>query len=79
MGTGTTIATACSSRVPEPARAVLWDQIRPVLLGHQVMETIRSYMRLNDIHVQAQRRKFSPGGHVSFSARPSRRRDFRKR
>jgi integrase/recombinase XerD len=49
------------------------------LLGHEDMETIRNYMHLNDIHIQTQKRKFSPGDHVSFSARPSRRRDFRKR
>jgi site-specific recombinase XerD len=49
------------------------------LLGHEDMETIRNYMHLNDIHIQTQKRKFSPGDHVSFSARPSRRRDFRKK
>ncbi len=48
------------------------------LLGHEDMETIRNYMHLNDIHIQTQKRKFSPGDHVSFSARPTRRRDFRK-
>jgi len=49
------------------------------LLGHEDMEMIRNYMHLNDLHVQSQKRKFSPGDHVSFSARPSRRRDFRKK
>ncbi len=49
------------------------------LLGHEDMETIRNYMHLNDIHIQMQKRKLSPGDHVSFSARPGRRRDFRKR
>lgn len=49
------------------------------LLGHEDMETIRNYMHLNDLHIQTQKRKFSPGDHVSFSAHPTRRRDFRKR
>ena len=49
------------------------------LLGHEDMETIRNYMRLNDNHVQTQKRKFSPGDYVSFSARPTQHRDFRKR
>jgi site-specific recombinase XerD len=49
------------------------------LLGHEDMATIRNYMHLNDIHIQTQKRKFSPGDHVSFSARPTRRRDFRKK
>jgi integrase/recombinase XerD len=49
------------------------------LLSHEDMETIRNYMHLNDIHIQTQKRKFSPGDHVSFSARPTRRRDFRKK
>ena len=49
------------------------------LLGHEDMETIRNYMHLNDVHIQTQKRKFSPGDHVSFSARPGRRREFRKK
>src|SRR5262249_4205452 len=48
------------------------------LLGHEDMETIRNYMHLNDLHVQTQKRKVSPGDHVSYSAPPNRRRDFRK-
>jgi site-specific recombinase XerD len=47
------------------------------LLGHEDMETIRNYMHLNDIHIQTQKRKFSPGDHVSFASRATRRRDFR--
>jgi len=47
------------------------------LLGHEDMETIRNYMHLNDIHIQTQKRKFSPGDHVQFSAAPRRRRSFR--
>lgn len=47
------------------------------LLGHEDMATIRNYMHLNDIHIQMQKRKFSPGDHVSFSARPRRRTNFR--
>ena len=43
------------------------------------MGTIRNYTHLNDIHIQTQKRKFSPGDHVSFSARSVRRKDFRKR
>lgn len=48
------------------------------LLGHEDMETIRNYMHLNDIHIQTQKRKFSPGDHLSIPARPTRRKNFRK-
>ena len=34
------------------------------LLGHEDMATIRNYMHLNDIHIQTQKRKFSPGDHA---------------
>jgi site-specific recombinase XerD len=48
------------------------------LLGHEDMETIRNDMPVNDIHIQTQKRKFSPGDHVSFSSTPRRRRGFRR-
>jgi site-specific recombinase XerD len=47
------------------------------LLGHEDMETIHNYMHLNDLHIQTQKRKFSPGDHVSFSATRRRRQGFR--
>ncbi|MFI5272205.1 MAG: tyrosine-type recombinase/integrase [Ktedonobacterales bacterium] len=47
------------------------------LLGHEDMETIRNYTHLNDIHIQTQKRKFSPGDYVAFSAAPRLRRGFR--
>jgi hypothetical protein len=43
------------------------------------METIRNYMHLNDLHIQTQKRKFSPGDHVPFSATSRRRTAFRAR
>jgi len=43
------------------------------------METIRNYMHLNDLHIQTQKRKFSPGDHVAFSATSRRRTAFRAR
>jgi site-specific recombinase XerD len=46
------------------------------LLGHEDMETIRNSMRVNDLHSQAQKRKFSPGDHVTFSATPGAGEDF---
>jgi site-specific recombinase XerD len=49
------------------------------LLGHEDMETIRNYMHLNDLHIQTQKRKFSPGDHVAFSATSRRRTGFRSR
>jgi integrase/recombinase XerD len=49
------------------------------LLGHEDMETIRNYMHLNDLHIQTQKRKFSPGDHVAFSATSRRRTAFRAR
>lgn len=48
------------------------------LLGHEDMATIRNYMHMNDVHIQMQKRKYSPGDHVTFSAKPRRRSDFRK-
>jgi integrase/recombinase XerD len=48
------------------------------LLGHEAIEPTRNYMHLKDLHIQTQKRQFSPGDHVSFSACPIRRKDFRK-
>src|SRR5207249_3962118 len=31
------------------------------LLGHEDISTIKNYMHLNDVNVQSQKRKFSPG------------------
>ncbi len=51
------------------------------LLGHEDISTIKNYMHLNDVNVQAQKRKFSPGDNVPF-ANPSggrkKRSDFRE-
>ncbi len=50
------------------------------LLGHEDISTIKNYMHLNDVNVQAQKRKFSPGDSVPFTNPPSgskRRTDFR--
>jgi integrase/recombinase XerD len=35
------------------------------LLGHESMETVKIYMRMNDEMIQGQKRKFSPGDHLS--------------
>jgi site-specific recombinase XerD len=51
------------------------------LLGHEDISTIKNYMHLNDINVQTQKRKFSPGDSVPFANTPSgrkRRTDFRE-
>jgi integrase/recombinase XerD len=37
------------------------------LLGHEDISTIKNYMHLNDVNVQAQKRKFSPGDSVPFA------------
>lgn len=37
------------------------------LLGHEDIATIREYMHLNDMLVQEQKRKFSPGDNVPFA------------
>jgi len=47
------------------------------LLGHEDMETIRNYMHLADVHVQAQKRKFSPGNEIEMTPRRLRRQSFR--
>lgn len=44
------------------------------LLGHEDMATIKNYMHLNDINIQEQKRKFSPGDNVPFAADAGRRR-----
>jgi hypothetical protein len=50
------------------------------LLGHADISTIKNYMHLNDMHVQTQKRKFSPGDNVPFAAQSQSRKqrtDFR--
>jgi site-specific recombinase XerD len=37
------------------------------LLGHEDMATIKQYMHLNDMLIQEQKRKFSPGDNVPFN------------
>ena len=37
------------------------------LLGHEDISTIKNYMHLNDVNVQSQKRKFSPGDNVPFA------------
>jgi integrase/recombinase XerD len=37
------------------------------LLGHEDISTIKNYMHLNDVNVQDQKRKFSPGDNVPFA------------
>jgi len=34
------------------------------LLGHENLETVKMYMRMNDEMIQGQKRKFSPGDHL---------------
>ncbi len=51
------------------------------LLGHEDISTIKNYMHLNDVNVQAQKRKFSPGDSVPFVAQVQQRKqrtDFRE-
>jgi len=51
------------------------------LLGHEDISTIKNYMHLNDVNVQAQKRKFSPGDNVPFANQPGgrqKRTDFRE-
>ncbi len=51
------------------------------LLGHEDISTIKNYMHLNDLNVQSQKRKFSPGDSVPFVNTPSgrkKRTDFRE-
>lgn len=51
------------------------------LLGHEDISTIKNYMHLNDVNVQAQKRKFSPGDNVPFanqSGGRKKRTDFRE-
>jgi integrase/recombinase XerD len=38
------------------------------LLGHEDISTIKNYMHLNDVNVQTQKRKFSPGDNVPFAS-----------
>jgi site-specific recombinase XerD len=49
------------------------------LLGHEDMATVKIYMRMNDETIQNQKRKFSPGDHLSThlpGPRQTRRRGF---
>jgi site-specific recombinase XerD len=49
------------------------------LLGHEDMATVKMYMRMNDETIQGQKRKFSPGDHLTKSLpgpRQTRRRGF---
>lgn len=49
------------------------------LLGHEEMSTVKQYMRMNDETLQSQKRKYSPGDHLSTSMpgpREDRRRGF---
>lgn len=49
------------------------------LLGHEDMATVKVYMRMNDETIQSQKRKFSPGDHLSTrlpGPRQTRRRGF---
>ncbi len=51
------------------------------LLGHEDISTIKNYMHLNDVNVQEQKRKFSPGDNVPFVTTPGghkQRTDFRE-
>ncbi|GER86323.1 tyrosine recombinase XerD [Dictyobacter vulcani] len=34
------------------------------MLGHEDISTVKNYMHLNDVNVQTQKRKFSPGDHM---------------
>lgn len=43
------------------------------LLGHEDISTIKNYMHLNDVNVQAQKRKFSPSDSVPFANPPAER------
>ncbi|GER86368.1 tyrosine recombinase XerC [Dictyobacter vulcani] len=38
------------------------------MLGHEDISTVKNYMHLNDVNVQSQKRKFSPGDNVPFLA-----------
>jgi integrase/recombinase XerD len=52
------------------------------LLGHEDMATVKMYMRMNDETIQDQKRKFSPGDHLSTrlpGPRQTRRRGFQPR
>lgn len=52
------------------------------LLGHEDMATVKMYMRMNDETIQDQKRKFSPGDHLSTrlpGPRQTRRRGFQER
>lgn len=43
------------------------------MLGHEDISTVKHYMHLNDLNVQTQKRKFSPGDNVPFLQTPNRR------
>ncbi len=43
------------------------------LFEHEDISTIKNYMHLNDVNVQAQKRKFRPGDSVPFANTPGRR------
>jgi len=50
------------------------------ILGHEDIATVKNYMHLNDLNVQSQKRKFSPGDNVPFvqqSQSRKQRTDFR--
>jgi site-specific recombinase XerD len=50
------------------------------LLGHENMETVKIYIRMNDEMIQGQKRKFSPGDHLPTrmpGPKEGRRRSFR--
>ena len=52
------------------------------LLGHEDMATVKNYMRMNDETIQGQKRKFSPGDHLTKplpGPRQTRRRGFQPR
>ena len=34
------------------------------ILGHEDISTVKNYMHLNDMNIQTQKRKFSPGDHL---------------
>ena len=51
------------------------------ILGHEDIATVKNYMHLNDLNVQSQKRKFSPGDNVPFTNAPGGRKsrtDFRE-
>ena len=50
-------------------------------LGHEDISMIKNYIHLNDVNMQTQKRKFSPGDNVPFANPPAgrkKRTDFRE-